>query len=83
MLQFLDGYPCKLPARYTDKHACYTKVFIISNIPFNKQYINIQENEHESFEAFKRRFTKFLIFDKIDRNKTYYDKDNVIIDEMF
>lgn len=83
MLQFLDGYPCKLPARYNDKQACYTKVFIVSNIPFDKQYVNIQENESESFEAFKRRIKKFLIFDKKDRNKTYYDKDNLIIDEMF
>lgn len=83
MLQFLDGYPCKLPARYNDKQACYTKVFIVSNIPFDKQYVNIQENESESFEAFKRRIKNFLIFDKKDRNITYYDKDNLIIDEMF
>lgn len=83
MLQYLDGYPCKLPARYTDKQACYTKVYVISNIPFDSQYKKEKENEHKSWEAFKRRFTKFWSFSKIDNSITRYDKDNVIIDEMF
>ena len=82
MLQYLDGYPCKLPARYTDKEACYTKVYIISNISFDKQYVDIQQKESNSFDAFKRRITKFLIFNKKDKNITHYDKDNLIIDEM-
>ncbi len=34
MLKYLDGYPLKLPCRYNDKTACFTKVYVVSNIPF-------------------------------------------------
>lgn len=57
MLKYLDGYPVMLPCRYSDKVACFTKVYIVSNIPFEKQYPNVQINEPETFAAFKRRFT--------------------------
>lgn len=33
MLNYLDGYPLLLPCRYFNRQACYTKVFIITNIP--------------------------------------------------
>ena len=33
MLCYLDGYPLLLPCRYFNRQACYTKVFILSNIP--------------------------------------------------
>lgn len=55
MLNFLDGYPVELPCRYTNKVACYTKVFLISNIPLDEQYPNVQKEEHSSWEAFRRR----------------------------
>lgn len=57
MLCYLDGYPLMLPCRYANRVACYTKVYIISNIPLNKQYPNVQFDEPESYEAFKRRLT--------------------------
>lgn len=56
MLKYLEGYPLKLPCRYNDKTACYTKVYVISNIPFEKQYPNIQVSEPETWKAFRRRF---------------------------
>lgn len=83
MLQYLDGYPCRLKARYNDKQACYTKVFIVSNIPFEKQYIHYQENEHKSWQAFRRRITTFLNFVKKDKTLTYYDKNNIEIIESY
>lgn len=83
MLQYLDGYPCRLPARYADRQACYTKVYIISNIPFNKQYINIQETEKKSWGAFRRRFTTFLNFETIKKELTDYDKRNIRIIESY
>ncbi len=55
MLNYLDGYPISLPCRYADKTACYTKVYIISNIPLSDQYPNIQSSEPVTFDAFKRR----------------------------
>lgn len=33
MLNYLDVYPLMLPSRYADRVACYTQVFIVSNIP--------------------------------------------------
>lgn len=55
MLNYLDGYPVQLPCRYADKTACYTKVYIISNISLEKQYPNIQQDEPLSYQAFLRR----------------------------
>ena len=57
MLCYLDGYPLMLPCRYADRVACYMKVYILSNIPLEKQYPNVQLEEPASFEAFKRRIT--------------------------
>lgn len=56
MLKYLDGYPLKLPARYGDKEACFTFAYVISNIPFESQYSDVQRYEPETWEAFKRRF---------------------------
>ena len=36
MLKYLDGYPLMLPCRYADKVACFTEVYIISNIPLEQ-----------------------------------------------
>jgi hypothetical protein len=55
MLIYLDGYPTILPCRYADKQACYTKVYIITNIPLDKQYPLIQMDSPETWRAFKRR----------------------------
>lgn len=52
ILNYLDGYPLQLPCRYFNRQACYTKVFIISNIPLEKQYTSVI---HESRSAFLRR----------------------------
>lgn len=66
LLQFLDRYPCRLPARYTDKVACYTDVFIISNEDLSEQYKTIQIEKPESFKALLRRIDKVLHFKKND-----------------
>ncbi len=55
MLNYLDGYPVELPCRYANKQACYTKVYILSNIPFEQQYPNIQAEQPETWLALKRR----------------------------
>ena len=57
MLVYLDGYPVNLPCRYSDKPALYTKVYIISNISLEKQYVEVQKYEPETYKAFLRRFT--------------------------
>lgn len=55
MLKYLDGYPVMLPARFHDKVACYTKVYLASNIPLDRQYPNVQHEEPETWNAFCRR----------------------------
>lgn len=55
MLNYLDIYPLTLPARYTDRIACYTKVYITSNIPLEEQYWDIQRYQMETWRAFLRR----------------------------
>lgn len=57
MLTYLDGYPVSLDCRYSDKVACFTKVYLVSNIPLTDQYRNIQQEEPETWKAFLRRLT--------------------------
>lgn len=83
MLQYLDGYPCKLPARYCDKNALYTKVYIVSNIPIDMQYVKEQPLSPASWQAFRRRVHKILFFDKVDSSVLGYDERNRKIVEVF
>lgn len=55
LLNYLDIYPLYLPARYNDRVACYTKVYITSNLPLEAQYIDIQRYKPETWKAFLRR----------------------------
>ena len=55
MLNYLDGYPVELPCRYANKVACYTKVYIISNISLEQQYPNVLLDNPETWSAFRRR----------------------------
>ena len=72
MLVYNDGYPVKLPARYADKQACYTKVYIISNLPLNEQYPNIRDEQHDVWMAFMRRITKVMWFKSKNEIITYH-----------
>lgn len=60
MLNYLDGYPVELPCRYANRIACYTIVYIISNISLDEQYVNIQAQQPETYEAFKRRINHII-----------------------
>lgn len=55
MLNYLDGYPIRLPARYGDKVACYTKVYIVSNWNYLLQYESIRDKYPTTMKAFDRR----------------------------
>lgn len=60
MLQYTDGHPAMLPCRYVDRVACYTKIYIVSNIPLEKQYPNVQIEEPETWDAFLRRIPNVM-----------------------
>jgi len=64
MLNYLDIYPTPLKARFKNKIACYNKVYILSNIPLESQYKNIQTEEPETWKAFKRRIHRIINWDK-------------------
>lgn len=55
MLNYLDIYPLMLPARYNDRVACYTTVYLTSNLPLERQYPETQRNALETWKAFLRR----------------------------
>ncbi len=55
MLNYLDVYPLTLPARYYDRVAAYTTVYITSNIPLTEQYTWVQQARPETWKAFLRR----------------------------
>lgn len=60
MLNYLDRYPIKLRARYHDRWAFYKKVYITSNIPIERQYVDVQRNNPEVWQAFLRRIVKIV-----------------------
>lgn len=62
MLVYLDGYPLDLPCRYNNKVACYTKVYITSNMSLKDQYVNIQREYEETWNAFLRRINTVKTF---------------------
>lgn len=74
MLNYLDIYPLMLPSRYTNRRACYTKVYILSNFSIYAQYPDIQATKPEQFEALLRRIHKIIkLTDKGE--EIIYDKD--------
>ena len=65
MLNYLDIYPLELPCRYLNKVACYTKVYIVSNIPLRQQYSNVQREEPETWLALLRRIKDVKHYTKL------------------
>lgn len=62
MLNYLDGYPLDLPCRYNNRVACYTKVYITSNMSLKEQYRSIQKEYEETWNAFLRRIETVKTF---------------------
>ena len=74
MLNYLDIYPLKLPARYMDKQACYTKVYITSNRPIEQIYAIERMTSPETYNAFLRRINRIITFED-DGNMIVRDLD--------
>lgn len=90
MLNYLDVYPCILPARYSPKVACYHTVYVVSNWDFELQYAELQKNMEQkaSYFAWVRRFNGFVkvykkegittydtMQDYLKRNETFHKTD--------
>ena len=76
LLNYLDIYPLELPARYHNKIACYTKVFITSNEKLDEQYKNEQKELPESFEALKRRINRVWEFVRFGEEPIKHKDEN-------
>lgn len=74
LLVLLEGYPMKLRARYADRQACFTKVFIASNEPLYELYPNVQVNNPETWKAFLRRINSIVYFSAREVHDVY-DKE--------
>ena len=55
MLRYLDGFPMTLRARYHDRTACYTEVYMVSNWPLERQYEDLKTSDAASYRAFLAR----------------------------
>lgn len=66
-----DGYPYELDARYCGKYACYTKVYIISNLDIDEQYTIVQKQNSNLWHAITRRITKIMKFTGINKWEEY------------
>lgn len=80
MLLYCDIYPIQLPSRYANKFACYNSVYIISNWSLERQYLDAQREDKESWEAFLRRIHKVITYDEkgsvtvYDSVKSYFER---------
>lgn len=80
-LMYLDGYPVDLPCRFNNKVACFTKVYIASNLPLERQYTQEQKENKSTWDAFLRRVHKVMLYsgDTVniyDNVQSYLDRDN-------
>lgn len=81
MLLYCDIYPIELPARYSNKYACYNTIYLVSNWCLEKQYAEVQRDDKESWEAFLRRIHKVVIYLKdgsikeYDSVEAYFNRD--------
>ena len=71
MLNYLDGYPLDLQCKYFNRIACYTKVYIISNIALEEQYAKVKKEQPEVYKAFLRRIDNVMVFTDCGKHKTY------------
>lgn len=82
MLNYLDIYTTELPARYTNRIACFEKVFLISNWALERQYKDLQRDDVESWKAFLRRikkvrvYTAYQKFVEYESVETYLNRNN-------
>lgn len=77
MLNYLDGYPLELPCRYSNKVACYTKVFIITNIDLAEQYPSVQIEHPETWKAFLRRIKTVKVYGKDSEEPQEFDLESL------
>lgn len=86
ILNYLDVYPLELPSRYSNKIACYTKVFIVTNLSLEEQYEGVQVKYKDTWNAFLRRIHKVIHYTKNSVDEytlsEYLNRDLVPVDDI-
>ena len=82
LLQLTEEYPMYLKARYGDKVACFTKVYIVSNMEWDQQYTNLQYDKPRVFKAMDRRFTGFIKVNDFGDFEEYFENASLNSVEM-
>ena len=77
MLNYLDRYPLFLPARYADRVACYTQVYITSNLSPMEQYLRERKRSPETWRAFMRRILTVIEFRR-DGSRVMHEPDEFL-----
>lgn len=77
--KLLDGHPVQLPCRFENKWACYSKIYIISNLPLDKQYVG-ENIEPTIREAFLARIHNIIRFDNM--GNLFYEKHSNITNQI-
>lgn len=62
MISYLEGYPLDLSARFINKVACYTKVYISSDRDVRDQYSWSQRYEEEAWNSFLGCVSKIMVY---------------------
>ncbi len=71
ILALCDGQPLTLNCRYANRVCLHETVYIVSNIPLEQQYPNIQKDEPESWKAFLARINHVRHYYDIGKYKDY------------
>lgn len=72
MLNYCDIFPIELPARFSNKFACYDTVYIVSNWELERQYADEQQYDPESWAAFLRRIHEVHVYNSREDIRIYH-----------
>jgi len=70
----LDRLPLELPARYSNRTACFTDIYIISNLPMSELYKDAPTEVRKAFVSRFHNIIKFTAFCKY-----HYELENKMI----
>lgn len=71
LLALCDGQPLTLNCRYANRVCLHDTVYIVSNIPLEQQYPNIQREEPDSWDALLARINNIRHYYEIGKYKDY------------
>lgn len=81
-LKLSDRYPIQLSRRFKNIVGNYTKLFVISNIPLEKQYEWVSKTDYESYRAFLNRFNFVLRYEEKKVVLEKFDSEYHKIEEL-